>query len=130
MSSAAPQKYSGTINTTMSGLPCQHWVDDTPHQHAYHDPSAYPDKTVTDAQNFCRDPDRSGYTWCYTLDPSIRFEACQHEGKLIIYNHTVLNLNVTNRTTSNICRYIVLSLYSIYHTLLCTCHIFYSLTML
>jgi hypothetical protein len=81
MSNTASQKYKGTINTTISGLPCQRWVDNYPHQHFYRDNYAYPDNNVTDAQNYCRDPNKKGYIWCFTLDPIVRSERCLYEGK-------------------------------------------------
>jgi hypothetical protein len=78
----APHEYNGTVNMTKSGLPCQFWVDDIPHPHSYHNPDYYPDDTLEEAQNYCRDPDKAGYIWCYTTNPMVRFEECALQGLL------------------------------------------------
>ena len=44
--------YRGTINVTMSGLPCQKWTEQTPHQHS-RVPENYPNSGVGD-HNYCR----------------------------------------------------------------------------
>jgi len=38
----------------------------------------YPDGSVNDASNYCRNPDNNydGGLWCYTTDPDKRWESC------------------------------------------------------
>jgi hypothetical protein len=69
LSNTASQRYNGTRNTTISGLPCQSWIDDMNHH-----PNDYPDNTLT--ENYCRDPYGRGYIWCYTPKPSVPYEMC------------------------------------------------------
>ncbi len=38
--------------------------------------AAFPDATVEDAANYCRNPDNGATPWCYTTDPDVRFELC------------------------------------------------------
>ena len=71
--------YIGRVNTTISGLECQHWSSNTPHVpgHFVKD-DAFPDWSVEAAENYCRnpDPDWQSGVWCYTMDPNVRFEEC------------------------------------------------------
>lgn len=59
-------EYTGTLKTTIFGEPCQDWRLDTPHRHDYNYLS----------NNYCRDPTASGYLWCYTKDPKVRWDLC------------------------------------------------------
>lgn len=44
---------------------------------AYLNDSLYPERSVRDASNFCRDPSRNiAGTWCYTTDPLIPQDLC------------------------------------------------------
>ncbi|KAJ8302241.1 hypothetical protein KUTeg_021228, partial [Tegillarca granosa] len=56
------------IHQCVSGIPCQHWNQQTPHKHHY----AY--RNFKD--NYCRNLDNAEMPWCYTLDPSMRWEYC------------------------------------------------------
>ena len=67
--------YTGSINITSSGLTCQRWDSQHPHQHGM-SVSDFPDETLEDAGNFCRNPDGEPGPWCYTQDPSKRWEYC------------------------------------------------------
>ncbi|XP_062575225.1 plasminogen-like [Saccostrea cucullata] len=66
--------YIGSNSKTKSGRTCQFWDQQSPHsQSAYKylpgSPSAH--------KNFCRNPDNElGGPWCYTTDPSVRWEYC------------------------------------------------------
>ncbi|KAL4231380.1 hypothetical protein ACF0H5_008959 [Mactra antiquata] len=73
---AAPNEYSGTIASTTNGKICQRWDSQYPHEHEYIDASSYPEGSLTDAENYCRDPSNSGFTWCYTTDPDDRWGPC------------------------------------------------------
>ena len=69
--------YVGTISSTRTERECQRWDDQAPHQHGFTDPTVYPDASIPDAENFCRnlDDDPNG-PWCFTNDPKIRKESC------------------------------------------------------
>lgn len=41
----------------------------------------FPDLSVSAAENYCRDPGRDGYIWCFTLDPLVRYDKCLKSGK-------------------------------------------------
>lgn len=66
--------YNGTISITKSGRHCQRWDQLSPHDH---NRSALIFPELKDAANFCRNPggEESG-PWCYTTDPTLRFELC------------------------------------------------------
>ena len=70
--------YRGQLSTTVSGLTCQAWNSGTPHASNWANAVYYPDTTLEDAQNFCRNPDVDylDASWCYTMDPNTRWENC------------------------------------------------------
>ena len=58
--------YTGNASTTESGLACQVWSVNTPHEHSYNGVGEH---------NYCRGLD--GYAlWCYTTDPGKEWEYC------------------------------------------------------
>ncbi|XP_022297979.2 uncharacterized protein LOC111107205 [Crassostrea virginica] len=59
-------QYRGTKNVTENGRTCQRWDTKSPHNHTKPN---YED-------NFCRNPDNTARPWCYTTDPSVRWELC------------------------------------------------------
>ena len=61
-------KYDGTVNTTIAGRTCQRWDSQTPHLHRYH--------SLSDQENYCRDPNNNGVPWCYTTDVNQPTEFC------------------------------------------------------
>ncbi|XP_052253163.1 uncharacterized protein LOC127859697 [Dreissena polymorpha] len=62
---------------TVSGRECQLWRLDTPNKHNYNDGQRFANgEIVTEAKNYCRDPDGEGTLWCYTNDPGRRWEYC------------------------------------------------------
>ncbi|KAK3604326.1 hypothetical protein CHS0354_021124 [Potamilus streckersoni] len=66
-------EYTGRKNHTESGLECMEWSSTTPHDHHQ---TNFPDDSIEKARNYCRDPDRSGKPWCYTIDPNVRYQTC------------------------------------------------------
>ncbi|XP_071669165.1 hepatocyte growth factor-like protein isoform X5 [Patagioenas fasciata] len=67
--------YRGRVNVTVSGIPCQRWDAQTPHQHHFV-PEKYPCKDLQ--ENYCRNPDGSEAPWCFTAHPTIRIAFCFH----------------------------------------------------
>ena len=94
--------YRGTLAVTKTGKTCQAWTDDVPHQRDQEAkiPSNYPDASITEAQNYCRDPDDpSEGTWCYTMDPAKRWEYCQlptceDNGEIVTFIYIRLHIDV------------------------------------
>ncbi|XP_034322078.2 uncharacterized protein [Magallana gigas] len=62
------EEYTGTVSHTNTGIPCQRWDSQTPHNHNS-------DHLFKD-ENYCRNTDNSAGPWCYTMDPDIRWELC------------------------------------------------------
>ncbi|XP_051020199.1 plasminogen [Acomys russatus] len=67
------QSYRGTSSTTITGKKCQSWTSMTPHRHVK-TPENFPDAGLE--MNYCRNPDADKGPWCYTTDPSVRWEYC------------------------------------------------------
>uniref|UniRef100_A0A8C5LGD4 Plasminogen n=1 Tax=Jaculus jaculus TaxID=51337 RepID=A0A8C5LGD4_JACJA len=67
------QSYRGTSSTTITGKRCQFWSSMTPHRHVK-TPENFPDADLR--MNYCRNPDADKGPWCYTTDPSVRWEYC------------------------------------------------------
>ena len=59
-------KYTGTKSTTKSGIICQRWDTDYPHRlyTKAKDPNNYPDDSLNDAGNYCRNPYDETEPWC------------------------------------------------------------------
>ncbi|XP_035682931.1 plasminogen-like [Branchiostoma floridae] len=68
--------YRGTVSVTESGKTCQRWDSQSPHEHI-ETLDNYPEAGLL--KNYCRsqggDSIASG-VWCYTTDPSTRWEYC------------------------------------------------------
>ncbi|CAC5423647.1 PLG [Mytilus coruscus] len=62
-------EYKGRISLTQTGRTCQYWERQYPHKHGF-------GKLKTE-HNYCRNPDNSGQPWCYTNDPTTRWEYCK-----------------------------------------------------
>ncbi|XP_052791956.1 plasminogen-like [Mya arenaria] len=75
ISTASYLDYTGKWNITFNGKTCQRWDTNSPHYHGL-GPTYLPENSMADAENYCRDPDLSGYLWCYTTDPSDRWQGC------------------------------------------------------
>ncbi|XP_078700036.1 apolipoprotein(a)-like [Branchiostoma floridae x Branchiostoma belcheri] len=65
--------YRGTVDFSKSGRACQRWDSQTPHSHTVNN-DYYPDDDLV--ENYCRHPNGDTYLWCYTQDPSQRYEEC------------------------------------------------------
>ncbi|XP_029281690.1 plasminogen [Cottoperca gobio] len=68
--------YRGITSETISGKRCQSWSAMTPHNHQK-TPRNFP--TADLRRNLCRNPDGDRAPWCYTTDPSVRWEYCNLE---------------------------------------------------
>ena len=71
--------YTGNLNkasglTSSSGLTCQNWTSQSPHSHS-RTARNYPNRGIGN-HNYCRNPDGEPGLWCYTTDPSIRWQYC------------------------------------------------------
>ncbi|XP_068595517.1 hepatocyte growth factor [Brachionichthys hirsutus] len=65
--------YRGTVDVTPTGLNCQRWDSQYPHNHTF-PPEAY---TCNDLrENYCRNPDGQEFPWCFTTDPRVRTMLC------------------------------------------------------
>ena len=60
--------YKGDVSVTRSGRTCQEWASSFPHEHRWAS-AGFP-------ANHCRNPDHEPAPWCYTNDPTRRFELC------------------------------------------------------
>uniref|UniRef100_A0A8C6SRI3 Hepatocyte growth factor b n=1 Tax=Neogobius melanostomus TaxID=47308 RepID=A0A8C6SRI3_9GOBI len=69
------EDYRGSMDTTPTGLSCQHWDSQYPHNHSFV-PQAYPCKDLK--ENYCRNPDGREFPWCFTTDPRVRTMFCTH----------------------------------------------------
>ncbi|XP_040408480.1 plasminogen-like [Cygnus olor] len=68
------KNYRGTEAKTWRGIPCQKWAEKTPHNPNI-TPEKYPSAGLE--ENYCRNPDDDvNGPWCYTADPTIRFDYC------------------------------------------------------
>ncbi|KAK7907740.1 hypothetical protein WMY93_016352 [Mugilogobius chulae] len=66
--------YRGVTSETVSGKKCQAWSSMSPHRHNK-TPQSFP---LADLKiNLCRNPDGDRAPWCYTIDPSVRWEYCK-----------------------------------------------------
>jgi len=64
--------YKGCQHKTRSGRECQRWNSQSPHKHTRTKVN-YPSRGLGN-HNFCRNPDGEPTIWCYTTDPSKRWE--------------------------------------------------------
>uniref|UniRef100_A0A8C1FKX9 Plasminogen n=1 Tax=Cyprinus carpio carpio TaxID=630221 RepID=A0A8C1FKX9_CYPCA len=68
--------YRGAMSETVSGKKCQFWTSMEPHRHSK-TPQSFPKADLR--RNLCRNPDGDRAPWCYTTDPSVRWEYCNIE---------------------------------------------------
>lgn len=66
--------YQGQVNVTRSGIPCQPWNQQVPHQHRL---SVDVIPELKNSENHCRNPGGiSDKPWCFTSNHNIRWEYC------------------------------------------------------
>ena len=70
----AAEDYRGHVQVTVSGRQCQAWTSQSPHTHT-RTSEKYPSSGLG-SHNYCRNPDGEPTAWCYTTDPSKRWEVC------------------------------------------------------
>jgi hypothetical protein len=68
------QDYIGCQYQTNTGRVCQTWSEQSPQEHSYV-PDWYPEAHLGD-HNFCRNPDGDSTIWCFTVDPTLRWDYC------------------------------------------------------
>ena len=73
---AQGREYRGVLSVTRSGTPCQRWDMQSPHLHANDNPAFFDEVLISDAWNYCRNPDGDVEPWCYPTDPLTRYEFC------------------------------------------------------
>jgi hypothetical protein len=66
--------YRGSLSTTLSGYTCQRWDEQLPQPH-YLTPESNPNAGLAEG-NYCRNPDNSLGAWCFTTEPTVRYELC------------------------------------------------------
>ncbi|CAG5083339.1 Similar to PLG: Plasminogen (Pongo abelii), partial [Cotesia congregata] len=72
--------YIGTLSETRSGRRCALWLNQPGKkgEKKYLNDTLYPEQSVKDASNYCRNPSQSAAgTWCYTTDPLVTRDLCQ-----------------------------------------------------
>ena len=68
--------YMGVSTGTSSGYTCQRWDSFTPHYHDWQRAYMYPDDTIAEAGNYCRNPSGRIWPWCYTTIETVKWEFC------------------------------------------------------
>jgi len=70
--------YAGKQTRTLTGKKCALWtVGNLKNSNAKaKNYKNYPEKNITSAVNYCRNPDGDSRPWCYTTDPKTRWEFC------------------------------------------------------
>ncbi|XP_053408459.1 uncharacterized protein LOC128546179 isoform X2 [Mercenaria mercenaria] len=94
-------EYKGHQQTTKDGQTCIRWDS---FDHKYSNPDKFTEATTSEDENYCRDPDRHGYLWCYVSSDkdwgkcdidkcdTVDVKQC---GSLKIEQPTILGRNVT-----------------------------------
>ena len=68
------QDYRGRVAVTATGIACQSWGAQYPHEHKF-TPEAYAQRGIGQ-HNHCRNPDDDTRPWCYTTDRATRWAYC------------------------------------------------------
>ena len=64
--------YHGTSSISATGLMCEQWDS----MGNYNDKEMYPEKTVSEAHNYCRDIGNKGGPWCNTVNREEYWKHC------------------------------------------------------
>lgn len=68
------QYYLGNVNRTKTGIPCQRWDSQEPHDHIQ-PPLVFPQ--IMEGENYCRNAGgEESFPWCYTIDKAVRWQHC------------------------------------------------------
>ncbi|XP_061196140.1 uncharacterized protein LOC133204428 [Saccostrea echinata] len=67
-------EYQGKRNVTQSGIACQRW--DSRYPHIPNSRIRFTGTTLSQQENYCRNPDGEPSPWCYTMDPKVRWQLC------------------------------------------------------
>jgi len=68
--------YTGTYGFTKSGIRCQAWNAKGPQKRTKYDDEKFPEGSRAAAKNYCRNPSKTDFLWCYTMDEGKRWEKC------------------------------------------------------
>ena len=72
--SAAGREYSGTLSESQSGYLCSRWDAVS---HNFTESERYPDASMSDAQNYCRNADgKLEGPWCFVDGPFVEWDFC------------------------------------------------------
>ena len=64
-------EYTGTLSRTYSNVKCESWSG------THFGPADFPDASVQDAHNYCRNPDKdAGGPWCFISDRDPDWQYC------------------------------------------------------
>ncbi|KAK3087532.1 hypothetical protein FSP39_007142 [Pinctada imbricata] len=58
------EKYIGTMNKDENGYECERWESNN-------------QDSLSDQENYCRNPDGDKSPWCYTTDPNQQWAYCK-----------------------------------------------------
>ena len=86
LSTPSGEEYIGLLNHTFSGIPCQRWGEESPHEHAYNDIKYFADYStnplaiIHEINNYCRNPSLLSsvdtHPWCFTTNENVEKEYC------------------------------------------------------
>ena len=92
------QEYAGDLAVTFTRATCVKWSDVLSSSSSLNDGNLFPDASVADAENFCRNPDKKGSgPWCYT-SLSGDWESCG----IIMCEGRLFSLNLHNMVLNSI----------------------------
>ena len=89
----AGDEYRGHYALTVTARSCRMWSDvkDSKDQSVMFTDEHFPEQSIDEAYNFCRNPNASkSGSWCYTTDPRMEWEYCpipSCQGNWVILYH-------------------------------------------
>jgi hypothetical protein len=86
----------------VTGEICQRWDSQSPNTHEYTDPAQFPDDTLADASNYCRNPTNMAYgMWCVVVSyywyidfcdvPLCAADYCKYRNICVLLDMTISN---------------------------------------